>query len=180
MRSENGEPAAMTDPDLDVLQDETTRRPSTRTDAEPPRHPHTRWRLVGVVALGGAVGTAARDLLTLALPAAGTVSWTIFGINVLGAFLLGLLLESLALRGPDEGRRRTLRLLLGTGVLGGFTTYSTLAESTAALALDGQVGGAAVYAVLTVVAGAVATALGLVIASASRRRPTPDRHGATA
>ncbi len=38
--------------------------------------------------------------------------------------MLGALLESLARRGPDEGRRRAIRLLVGTGGLGGFTTYS--------------------------------------------------------
>lgn len=51
-----------------------------------------------------------------------------------GAFLLGALLEALAHRGPDTGGRRMLRLGLGTGVLGGFTTYSTLAVETAARA----------------------------------------------
>ncbi|PZP66844.1 MAG: hypothetical protein DI592_23690, partial [Stenotrophomonas maltophilia] len=59
----------------------------------------------------------------------------------------------------DAGRRRVLRLLLGTGVLGGFTTYSTLAESTAALFLDGHGLAGTGYALLTVLSGAIATAL---------------------
>src|SRR5699024_11239433 len=53
-----------------------------------------------------------------------------FLANISGAFLLGLLVESLSRRGADHGRRRDLRLLLGTGLLGGYTTYSALANDT--------------------------------------------------
>ncbi|KTR10417.1 membrane protein [Curtobacterium luteum] len=125
---------------------------------------HLRWRFLGLVALGGAAGTALRDVINTLLPAHGGVSWSIFWVNIVGAFLLGLLLEALAHRGPDEGRRRALRLLLGTGVLGGFTTYSTLAESTAALFIDGRGLAGTGYALLTVLAGAIATAIGLRVA----------------
>ena len=125
---------------------------------------HLQWRYLGVVALGGAIGTAARDGLSTAFPAQQEVSWAIFWINIAGALLLGVLLEHLAHRGPDEGRRRTLRLLLGTGVLGGFTTYSTLATSTAVLFLDGRGLSGTGYGLLTVLAGAIATGSGLAIA----------------
>lgn len=96
------------------------------------------------------------------------MSWAIFWINIAGALLLGVLLEHLAHRGPDEGRRRTLRLLLGTGVLGGFTTYSTLATSTAVLFLAGRGLAGTGYALLTVLAGAIATGSGLAIAGLVR------------
>lgn len=141
------------DPDVDVDDPGPVARPV-----------HLRWRYLGIVAVGGAVGTAARDGLSSAFPADHGVSWSIFWINIAGALLLGLLLEHLAHRGPDEGRRRTQRLLLGTGVLGGFTTYSTLATSTALLFLDGRGLTGAGYALLTVVAGAIATGIGLVVA----------------
>ncbi|KQO60066.1 hypothetical protein ASF23_15295 [Curtobacterium sp. Leaf261] len=131
---------------------------------------HLRWRFLGVVAVGGALGTAARDALSGLFPAQHGVSWAIFWINVAGALLLGLLLEHLAHRGPDEGRRRTMRLLLGTGVLGGFTTYSTLATSTALLFLDSRGLVGAGYGLLTVLVGAAATALGLVVAGLLRPR----------
>jgi protein CrcB len=141
------------DPDVDVDDPSPTPRPV-----------HLRWRYLGVVAVGGAIGTAAREGISTAFPAQHDVSWAIFWINTAGALLLGLLLEHLAHRGPDEGRRRTLRLLLGTGVLGGFTTYSTLATSTAVLFLDGRGLAGTGYALLTVLVGAVATGIGLAVA----------------
>ncbi|OII09184.1 hypothetical protein BIU96_04105 [Curtobacterium sp. MCBA15_008] len=131
---------------------------------------HLRWRSLGIVALGGAAGTALRDVISSLLPADNGVTWAIFWINIAGAFLLGLLLEALAHRGPDEGRRRTLRLLLGTGVLGGFTTYSTLATTTASLLLHGHALTGAGYALLTVLSGAAATAAGLLAAALIRPR----------
>jgi CrcB protein len=145
------------DPDVDVSDPVPVMRPV-----------HLRWRFIGLVALGGAIGTLLRDIISGAFPADGGVSWSIFWINITGALLLGMLLEALAHRGPDEGRRRTLRLLLGTGVMGGFTTYSTLAESTAALFLDGRGLAGTGYALLTVLAGAIATGLGLVVAGLFR------------
>jgi CrcB protein len=140
---------------------------ATRT---PERPPHLRWRYLGLVALGGAIGTGVRAALAAALPSVGGISWTILGINVVGAFCLGLLLESLAHAGPDLGRRRALRLIVGTGVLGGFTTYSTLADDTARLLDVGRWGAGSGYAVLSVVLGLVAAAAGAWLAGARRAR----------
>lgn len=106
-----------------------------------------------VVALGGTIGTAVREGVSLLVPPLGDYPIAIFGINVIGAFLLGLLLDALARSGPDEGRRRLARLLLGTGFCGGFTTYSSLATATAVLLTDGAVGPAALYAVGSVLLG---------------------------
>ncbi|PJJ65069.1 fluoride efflux transporter FluC [Compostimonas suwonensis] len=136
---------------------------------------HLRWSSIGLVALGGAFGTAAREALSLSIPAIGGVPVAIFGINIVGAFLLGVLLEALVRRGPDEGRRRGIRLLLGTGVLGGFTTYSALATDTAVLLHDGQPFAAIGYSLATIVIGALATALGIVVGSAIQRMPR--QHG---
>lgn len=124
-----------------------------------------------MVALGGAIGTAAREAVSLAVPPMGGVPVAILGINVVGAFLLGLLLESLMLRGPDAGRRRSLRLFLGTGILGGFTTYSALAADSGVLLLDGRAPIAIAYAVGTVVLGGAASWLGIVAARRFRRTP---------
>ena len=79
---------------------------------------HLRFRYLGLAFLGGAVGTGLRYGLTLLLPGAGQGRGAVLLANVLGAFLLGLLLEGLAMRGPDQGIRRTGRILVGTGLLG--------------------------------------------------------------
>ena len=124
-----------------------------------------------VVLAGGTAGAAAREALTLALPTTGAIPWTILGINLLGAFLLGLLLDALARRGPDRGRRRTVRLLLGTGLLGGFTTYSALAVRAAELLGAGEVGAGLAYGLGTVLLGGLATWAGILVATLTRRAP---------
>jgi CrcB protein len=83
-------------------------------------------------------------------------------------------LETLASRGPDDGRRRRLRLLLGTGVLGGFTTYSALATETGLLLTDGRAGAALLYALGTVIVGALASWAGIGAGRALGRRPDPS------
>ncbi len=144
----------------------------TATPSTPP--PHLRWRFLGLVALGGAIGTGVRAALAAALPSVDGISWTILAVNVVGAFCLGLLLETLTHAGPDTGRRRALRLFVGTGVLGGFTTYSTLADDTARLLDVGRWGAGTGYALLSVVLGLVAAAAGAWIAGARRSRGARD------
>ncbi|MBM3659532.1 MAG: CrcB family protein [Actinobacteria bacterium] len=134
------------------------------------RHPLSP-RAVLLVALGGAVGALARHGLARAFPVGpGTFPTTTFVINVSGAFVLAVLLESLLRRGtPDHW----LRLLAGVGILGGFTTFSTMAAELALLWRDGDHALAAVYATATVVAGIAAVVLGLW-AAGFRRTPVPD------
>ncbi|MDN5759711.1 MAG: CrcB family protein, partial [Tomitella sp.] len=96
---------------------------------------HRRPGLIALVAIGGVAGTFARHGLGQAFPhSQGDWPITAFLINVAGAFALGLLLEALTRLGaPDAGTAapraasslRMLRLGMGTGVLGAFTTYST-------------------------------------------------------
>lgn len=111
--------------------------------------------------VGGALGTGVRALVGAAVPPVGGLPVAVLAVNVVGAFVLGLLLATLHRAGPDEGRRRDLRLLLGTGVLGGFTTYSALAADTAGLADQGRVGAALLYAGATLVLGLAAAFAGL-------------------
>ena len=117
-----------------------------------------------MVALGGAIGTGAREAISFAIPPIGGVPVAILGINVVGAFLLGLLLESLLRRGPDAGRRRDLRLFLGTGVLGGFTTYSALAADSSVLLIEGSALVGVLYAAVSVLLGVLASWGGIVLA----------------
>jgi CrcB protein len=132
--------------------------------------PHARSALL--VFVGGAVGTGLREALALTFPSVGDgFPLTILLVNVTGAFVLGALLGGLGRRGPDTGRRRDVRLLVGTGVLGGFTTYSAFAVDTALL-LDGAAGVALLYVCATLVAGLVASALGLGVGAARAGHPS--------
>ena len=124
---------------------------------------HLRARSMVLVFVGGALGTAARAALSQALPPLAGVPVAVLGINVLGAAVLGLLLELLRRAGDDRGRRRDLRLFAGTGVLGGFTTYSALAADTASLVAGGRAGVATAYALGTLVLGLVAALLGVLV-----------------
>lgn len=122
----------------------------------------TRLRLALLIGAGGAVGTAIRAIAEHLVPAQpGTWPWTTFLLNVVGSFLLGALLTGLGRRGPDEGRVRALRLALGTGLLGGFTTYSTFTLEVDALMREGEVALGAAYAVGSVLLGASAALLGV-------------------
>lgn len=127
------------------------------------------------VAAGGTLGAAAREGLILAMPDAGALPWAVVIANVAGAFALGLLYASLDRRaaglptppGTSKGRLsqgRQLRLLLGTGFCGGFTTYSTLAVGVVLLG-TGAPGpaSAAMWGLGVVVAGALATWAGIAV-----------------
>jgi fluoride exporter len=72
-------------------------------------------------------------------------------------------------RGSDRSHRRADRLLVGTGFLGGFTTYSALAVETDGLLRDGRVAVALTYALTTVVVGLLASLAGVVAARAAAR-----------
>lgn len=113
-------------------------------------------RRILLVALGGTVGTAARLGLGLALPDAGGVPVAVLVANVLGALLIGVLTARI----PAS---TDLRLLLGTGVLGGFTTYSAFMTGSVELWTDAPVLAFA-YAAGSLVLGLGAAALGLRIA----------------
>ncbi|WP_094742653.1 fluoride efflux transporter CrcB [Rathayibacter sp. VKM Ac-2630] len=134
---------------------------------------HLRAGPILLVAVGGSVGTAARYATALALPPVDGLPLPTIAVNLVGAFLLGVLLESLARRGPDDGGRRTLRLLLGTGVLGGFTTYSAFSLDTAELLAAGRVAEAALAVGITLVLGTSAAVLGILLAD-RRRTARPD------
>ncbi|WP_415976570.1 fluoride efflux transporter FluC [Rhodococcus sp. 077-4] len=126
--------------------------------------PHRQFTALATVFVGGVAGTAARYAIEAQLPHSAS-QWptATFGINILGAFVLGLLLESLLRGGPDTGVRRRLRLLGGTGFCGAFTTYSTFAFETVEGFRGGFTGLAIAYAVVSVVVGIIAAWAGIVL-----------------
>lgn len=153
--------------------------PATSSAVTAPRGP-LRRRGVALAAVfgGGAVGTAAREALSLAFPSTGDLPAATWAINVGGSLLLGFLLGLLVtggLRGPHRG----LRLALGTGFCGGFTTYSTLAQQSASLAGDDLWGAGILYASSTLVVGAVAAWAGIAAGAAAAHRRA-DARGAGA
>jgi CrcB protein len=110
-----------------------------------------------LVMAGGAVGAGARHLVgraTLGLFGPG-FPWGTLTVNLVGGLLMGLLAGTLARTGGSE----TWRLLLGTGVLGGFTTFSAFSLDVVTIAERGQLGVAALY-VLASVAGAIVALVG--------------------
>lgn len=113
------------------------------------------------ICLGGAAGTGARYLLSgwLLRVAGPGFPWGTLAVNVLGSFLLGLLME--IARWTDVAP--TLRLALGVGVLGGFTTYSSFNYETLQLVASDKWLLGATYAAGTFVSCLVAGALGIWI-----------------
>lgn len=136
---------------------------------EPGRPLHLTPAALGVVFAGGVAGTAARYVAEEAIRPWGGWPVATFLVNVIGAFVLGVLLEALTRRGPDQGGRRRLRLLVGTGFLGAFTTYSALAVETVLLARDGRLWLGAAYAAVSLALGLVAAAAGIRVAGRGRR-----------
>ncbi len=134
--------------------------------------PHTRPRLVLAVAAGGAVGSSARAAIGAGLGTVGGWPVGTLVVNVVGAFLLGGLLEWLSRLGPETPKSRLLRLGVGTGALGGFTTFSSLALEIERLLTDGMVAIACGYAAVTVTAGILAVVAGIAVAS---KLPGGDR-----
>jgi len=122
--------------------------------------------------LGGAGGTAARYLLGSQVAGGSQLPLTTLMINLVGAFLLGVLLERLGRATAEPERRRLVRLFAGTGFLGGFTTYSALATEVVQLGQAGLAAQAVAYALGTVLLGAVASLAG-ILAGARLGRATP-------
>lgn len=143
-------PKLPVDPDLGAREDRAGRATPV----------HLSGANIALVAAGGAVGTGLRYLISELAPRWAGVPVATLGINVVGAFLLGVLLGLLADRTLDTGWSRRIRLGVGTGGLGGFTTYSALATDTVTLAAA-HPGQAAGYAVGTVLLGAVASVAGI-------------------
>ena len=117
------------------------------------------------ICLGGAVGSGARYLVsTWALATLGPAfPWGTLAVNAIGSFLLGALMHvglSTDLLSP------TLRFALSTGVLGGFTTYSTFNYETLQYVRDGALRLAALNVGTTVILCLAAGLLGLAAARA--------------
>jgi len=110
--------------------------------------------LLLVVSAGGAAGAGGRYLLGLAFPQPpGSFPWTTLVINVAGSALIGVLMVLVT---DVWTRRRLVRPFLGTGVLGGFTTFSTFAVDIETLTGAGHAGLGLLYLAVTPVGAVLA------------------------
>jgi CrcB protein len=117
------------------------------------------------VMLGGAIGAGFRyQIGTVALRNLGPgFPWGTWIINLLGGLLMGVLAGLLAKQfTPEQGE--PLRLLLGVGVLGGFTTFSAFSLETANMLLRGQIMLATAYAISSVAGSVMFLLIGLYAA----------------
>jgi CrcB protein len=113
--------------------------------------PRADRREIAAIFVGGALGTLLRAWLGEAFPHTATAwPWPTFGVNVAAAFLLGYFVTRLQERLPLSSYRRPL---LGTGVCGGLSTFSTMQVEILKMTSAGDWGLAAGYATASLAAG---------------------------
>lgn len=119
------------------------------------------WKLF-LIALGGALGTSLRYGISVAMLAwlGRAFPYGTFAANILGSFLLGVVMES---AGQREFAGVPWALILGTGVMGGFTTYSSFNLETIRLAEQGAYARAGIYVGATLVVCLLAGVGGIAI-----------------
>ena len=122
------------------------------------------------VALGGAIGAVARYQLGrgithwLGPQVVTTFPWATLAANIIGSMAMGLLAGWMARHGgatPLSGEQ--MRLFLGVGLLGGFTTFSAFSLEMMLLVERGQIASALTYSLVSVLAGLAALYIGLII-----------------
>lgn len=122
------------------------------------------------VAIGGAIGAVLRYqagrwmTLWLGPPAMGLFPWATLAVNAIGSLLMGLLAGWLTLRNAgDPAGTDQLRLLLGVGLLGGFTTFSAFSLEMVMMIQRGQLLFATLYLILSFALGISALMFGLSV-----------------
>ena len=134
------------------------------------RLPRVDAREIAAIFAGGALGTAARAGLADAFPhSPASWPWPTFAVNIVAAFLLGYFVTRLQERLPLSAYRRPL---LGTGLCGGLSTFSTMQVEILKMISAGAWGLAVAYAAVSIVAGYAALHLATALV---RRAPVVSR-----
>jgi len=121
------------------------------------------------VVVGGLIGTTLRVGIDLAVAHhLDEFALSTLLVNAIGAFVLGVLVAALWPRVPGW-----VRVGLGPGILGSFTTFSALAVSVVALAQSGDLAGAVLTIVLSIGLGMLAATAGLALGARLARRQPP-------
>jgi CrcB protein len=126
----------------------------------------TELRMILAVGSGAALGGILRLLITqlvVARAGGGNAFYATLIINVSGSFLIGVVLELAQLRGDVQP---LWRLFLATGILGGYTTFSTFSYEALALASGGAMLAAALYVLASVALGIAAAYGGIAVVRA--------------
>lgn len=171
MRPQHIDPAPREPIDPDVALRSSAQAASTRWAGDPV--------LLSVIAAGGAIGSAARYLIGQAWPASpGGFPWATLLTNVTGCALIGVLMVLVTELWTEQ---RHLRPFLGTGVLGGFTTFSAYTVDIQRLISGGQATTGLIYLFTTLTGALLAVWLSTtttrVVVDRSTR-PTRSTRGA--
>jgi fluoride exporter len=118
------------------------------------------WSVLGLIALGGALGSVARAGVGKLMPD-GSLPWATILINVTGSLLIGWVMGKL---GPISPENMRLHGFAVVGICGGFTTFSAFSWQTIDQLQKGQWGAALLNVVLSVVLCLLATWVGLRLA----------------
>ena len=121
------------------------------------------WIALAAVAIGGAIGSVARFLVGnwFVQRFGPAFPWGTLTINLTGAFLIGVVLQLAQTR---AGLPPYARVFLATGLLGGYTTFSTYAYETYFLGREGFATQSAFYGFGSIIAGVAAVFLGIALA----------------
>lgn len=115
------------------------------------------------VAAGGAIGASARYSVAVFIGSTSRFPWPTLCVNVIGCFLAGIIGTWFLMRAPVSSN---IQLLITTGILGGFTTFSAFSLETLRLAESGQWSLAGVNVIVNLVGSLVAVYVGWLFARA--------------
>lgn len=118
-------------------------------------------KLVLLIGAGGFIGSSLRYLISLFIQSKvlSTFPFGTFAVNILGCFLIGAV-YALSEKGNLGAE---WRLFLATGILGGFTTFSSFSNETVSMMRDAQYGPALIYVGSSVILGLLATFFGIFL-----------------